>query len=528
MFRAVIIPVVLALSTLPVDAQTLFMPGTPEVDQLASLYQQAGRVFPVSSYPVSKAELSLNADRLEQTAPMDLCSALQSYRTRVLRFDPSKDRISASASASFESYYRTQNVSMDPGRSASEQFLDLRRLFLDRAPLGSIQLDYARDERLELAINATIQREYFLEPFSVTNLWESAAGNPFALENQDIMRGIAWYDFKPLQVELGRERVQMGPTEHSLLPSSLIPFLDALRLRLPLGRLTGDLLVATLENRAGLDDPISSVTLLAVHRYEYAFDTVRLGISGQAIYSRANNSFTLADIFPVFSWHNASIVPNNMTLVADASWVPLPGLFINGQAGVDDINVTGIGVADSSVPTIPAFILSAGYGLAVDGTIRIDLRAEFGSTHYLWGNFDDPNARAVYDYLLDGGPVYMPLTSPYGPGATWVELSARLTGIKWLDATVNVRYLSRMTDGSGNSVSLLIPYQSSSTIENAPHVDTWSLGFKAAALPFGFLRISVEPTLYLQENYAAGTQTFWAEVALSAGVFGESVSYIER
>jgi len=529
-YRTIAFVAVLCLTTsVMAMAQAVLMPGAPEVHDLVTLYQRAGRVFPVTSFPVAKAELDGLAARLFAEAPSSLSTEVQAYRTEILRYDPSRDRVSASASANLEYYYRTQDVNMEPGLPTTEQYEDFERLFLDRAPLASVQLDYSRDDRLELAIQADIQREYFLNPFNTTNLWETAPGDPVALENEDIMRGALWYNFDPLQVELGRDKVQLGPEEHSLLPSARLPFLDVLRLRLPLGKLTGDLLISTLENRDSAGEDVTSTTLLAVHRYEYAFDTVRLGIAGMVVLSRQDNTFWLGDFFPVFSWHNADIIPNNMTLVADASWVPLPGLVVNGQFGVDDINVTGIGVADSSTPTIPAFILSAGYMIPTGGDVRVDLHAEFGYTHYLWGSFDDPNARDIDRYLLDGGSVIIPLSSPYGPGATWVELSARVSGIPWLDASVNARYLSRMTNGSGTVVDLIsTAYQASSTIETAPHVDTWSIGFKAATLPFGFLRITLEPTLYIQENYAAGTQTVWAEVSVGAGVSGESVSYIER
>ena len=529
--RAVLLVALLASSAAFAAGQSVLMPGTSEVDELFALYQQAGRAFPETSFPIAKGELDALSAQLISAASPELLPRIQAYRTEVLHYAPSRDRISASASTDFEYYYRTQNVSMEPGLPAAEQYQDLQRLFLGRAPLATVQLDFSREDRLELVIQADIQREYFMNPFNTTNLWESApeVGNPVALENQDIMRGALWYNFDPLQVELGRDKVQMGPEEHSLLPSSRLPFLDMLRLRLPLGRLTGDLLISTLENRDSFGQAVTSTTLLAVHRYEYAFDTVRLGIAGMVVLSRADNSYWFGDIFPVFSWHNANIIPNNMSLVADASWVPLPGLVLNVQAGLDDVNTTGIGVADSGVPTIPAVILSGGYLLPLGADIRLDFHAELGYTHYLWGNFDDLGARGIYKYLVDGGSAIIPLTSPYGPGATWVELSARVSGIPWLDASVNARYLSRMTSGSGTVVDLVsTAYQSSSAIENAPHVDTWSIGFKAAALPFGFLRVTLEPTLYVQENYAAGTQTVWAEVSVGAGVFGESVSYIER
>ena len=178
-----------------------------------------------------------------------------------------------------------------------------------------------------------------MDPFHSTNLWESdpGAGNPLALENQDIMRGFLWVDFHPLQVTLGRDKVDVGPGAHSLFPSMDLPYLDMLRLRLPVGRLTGDLMVSTLENRKrGYDvtpdvvagDPPFDTTLIlmAMHRYEYAWDSVRVGIGALAVYARNGNAYNLGDIFPVFSWHQANIGTNHLSvLFLTRAGLPCPG-----------------------------------------------------------------------------------------------------------------------------------------------------------------------------------------------------------
>ena len=200
------------------------------------------------------------------------------------------------------------------------------------------------------------------------------------------MRGFLWYDFHPLQIELGRDKLQMGPTKSSLFPSPDLPFLDMLRLRLPLGRLTGDLVISTLENRPSAYDvpdtvgpPFGpSIILVAIHRWEYAFDTVRLGIGAMCVYARDGNAFNLGDIFPVFSWHQADIGPNNTSFVADASWVPTPRLTLSAQVGLDDVNLSGVGVDDSAAPTIPAVILNADYLLEIRIWLQSRLRHRGG------------------------------------------------------------------------------------------------------------------------------------------------------
>jgi hypothetical protein len=538
-----------AMSLVGVGAQTIFMPGTPPVDRLVALFQDAGMAFPTSSVPVSKAELARFAQTLAARAPATFRQAIQDYQADTLRDDRTHDRVSAMGDAAFQYTYRSSDVPFDPGLPDVLQVLDIQRLFLDAAPLAGFGFDFSRDSGFELGITARVQREYFLEPFNPTNLWESdAPGDPVALENQFIYRGFLWYDFHPLQVELGRDKVQMGPTESSLLPSARLPYLDVLRLRLPVGRLTGDLVISTLENRKSAydvkatgvgDDPAfgPSVILLAVHRWEYAFDAVRLGIAGMVINARDGNAFGLGDIFPVFSWHQADIGPNNMCLVMDASWTPLPRLTLTGQLGLDDIDLNGTPFGgDSNVPTIPACILTADYRLPVAKGIDVGLSFEAGYTHYLWGNFSldtpatvDALARGIDRYFLDGGIALLPLSSPYGPGALWLELTGSLQGLPWLDASVSVRYFRRMTNpadeglGAGLPVNFVdTPYAASSAIESAPTIDTWSVGCKLGALPFGFLRLSVEPTVYFRQG------TAWVELGISAGVSGDAAAAIAQ
>ncbi|MFW5827595.1 MAG: hypothetical protein ACOCU4_05865, partial [Alkalispirochaeta sp.] len=164
-----------------------------------------------------------------------------------------------------------------------------------------------------------------------------------------------------------------------------------------------------------------------IHYFEYQFGRVRTGIGSSVVLAREMNEFHLTDFFPVASWHNANIVPNNHSLFADASIVPVPGLEVYAAVGLDDVNGEAVGVSDSDVPTIPAVTVGVtGEYRPGRGETAIRYVAESGSTHYLWGSFNDglELSRGIYRMDLFGENRWMPLTSRYGPGTTWGILEA--------------------------------------------------------------------------------------------------------
>ena len=163
---------------------------------------------------------------------------------------------------------------------------------------------------------------------------------------------------------------------------------------------------------------------LNLHRLEYTVGTWRWSFSERYIIHRVNGTYAFADFFPVGVFHNNDINPNNNCLNFDGEWVPAPGFRVMGQLGFDDVDGRIFGIPDNPVPTIWAFQLGTEWqGEYADGPIR--LYGEIGMTHYLWGNFDDPDARALYLIVLDRRTESMPLSAPYGPGTAWINLSAR-------------------------------------------------------------------------------------------------------
>ena len=301
-------------------------------------------------------------------------------------------------------------------------------------------MSYQTGLSLAVFIQATLQREYqldFLLPNTTSNLPSPLPGNPVALENNDVMAGYLLYSPGPFEIVFGRQRFSLGPSPlTSLVVSRSVPYLDALNVGVDLGRLRMTLLVSTLENRYARDDNSGlvaspygfsdTVILHNIHYFEYDFGFLRAGIGAQVIIIRPANAFQIADFFPVFSWHNADIVPNNLTLTIDVSAVPVPGLEVYAQFGFDDINASFVSV-DGTIPTITAGLIGAAWRQRWPHS-SLDAVLEAGYTHYLWGSFDDSAylARAIYRVHVDGTNEWIPLNSPFGPGTIWVLARASL------------------------------------------------------------------------------------------------------
>jgi hypothetical protein len=410
-----------AAATAGLPAQAAFYPRSPQVTDLERLFRLAGRAFPVAGFPVSEQSLADWAAALAEDAPQS-AGAVERY-LEGLAFQPGQMEIAIRSRFSLEGYLRTGAV-----------WEDFTHEYLDREPLGELTLSMSLEGRAAVVVQAFLHREYF--GLSDWNLPGSEAGNPLALENRHVTKGYLWYNFDPLQVEFGRDVVHFGPLRSSLLPSDRLPFMDLLRLTLPLGRLTMDLMISSLESIKTTDDTIGltgdfafekNVILANLHRFEYDFGFLRAAASALVVLAREDNFFVLADFFPVFSWHDADIKPNNMSLIFDLDAVLFPGFRVMGQFGFDDIKATIAGGADSEIPTIFAGIVGVEYSRPLSFA-GLDLYAEAGYTHYLWGSFHEKwyLEKAIYRLELDGEAHALPLTSPYGPGTVWVNAEAGL------------------------------------------------------------------------------------------------------
>ncbi|MFW6209285.1 MAG: hypothetical protein ACOC7X_11325 [Spirochaetota bacterium] len=426
------------------------------VVELNDLYIRAGEVFPTASFPVDKAELYSFATQLRRKAGnRDIRIEIDRYLSK-LSFNAEEREVVSKESLSYEHYFR--------GNAIYTKDYDYQRSYIDASPFATWALSAGSDGKAGVNISAEVRKQHSAEEYPASNMFEGSDGNPVAVENYFITTGYFARRFDNLFLQFGRTPVHYGEPDFStILPSDRLPFLDAFYYTWSFGPLKMTSFVSSQYNSAGgseisdmqnvdwpsdisvdpdgtiiyepgTGDPDRYVAfdrtmiISAMHRFEWAFDHLRLGLSAMHLSSRENNTFHIGDFFPVFSWHNGQVGPHNMFLVAEASWVPLSGLVLTAQAGYDDINAEDFtGVGDTSIPTIPAYVVGAKY-LQAARNYTMTYVVEGGYSHYLWGNFHefDPDkgnylSRAIYRYLRDEETVLLPLTSPYGPGAIWVN-----------------------------------------------------------------------------------------------------------
>ena len=254
----------------------------------------------------------------------------------------------------------------------------------------------------------------------------------FPVEFHGMRKADLTYDFDPLILSFGRDKVHWGATQDSFIVADQVPFLDRFELRLPMGQWQLQSLIATPETRTGTETTYSITTYQVAHRLSWKQDDVEIGFTEQAILDRniydANGnvvqkgSYTFTDFFPFASVHEADVRPFNSMTILDVSW-KLGSWRLAFESGLDDFDARIFGIPDDPIPTIPANLLEAKW---TQGTWVWS--ASVGNTHYLWGNYYPGFGRAIYRVFLDQGVQEMPLTSPYGPGATWVNTAFQYQG----------------------------------------------------------------------------------------------------
>ncbi len=493
--RSLAVLLLLAVLT-PLTAQVNYLPESPEVLALKSLYLQAGLAFPSADFPLSERSLAAFARRLgERAQDPEVRRQAEAY-LQGLGYAEGVTELAFVNRATVESY----------ARAGTQDSSDWVHEYLERAPLWKLDMSWARLDKAAFFVEAHLSREY-LGDLPYWNLPARLKNNPVALENDQLSKGFVWYNAGPLQIELGRDQVHFGPLRSALLPSSRLPFLDLLRLVLPVGNLTMDLMISSLQNRRAVPEDVDTsaspditfgqnIIFVNQHRFQYDFGRVRAAVTGLGVFARPNNAFALADFFPVSSWHATQYRPFNLILVFDLDAALFPGFRVMAQFGLDDVNASDLfGVGDAPIPTIPAAIAGFEFERRFSGG-GLELYGELGYTHYLWGNFDDENnavlARAIYRLFLDHGTRLMPLTSPYGPGTIWSNLEAAWRWPRGLYTSLFAELLFRNPD-----VDLIhTPYLKDAALNAlANKTGTLKLGLEARWRPWKWLELYGRPAL---------------------------------
>jgi len=404
----------------PVDR--LYGPDDRQVVELARLYRLAGEPFPTVSFPVSGPWLHVAAEGLRARLPGSLARRLAEYE-RSLGYSPDILDVGVALTSRPQVYLETDGL-----RNEIDEILHRED------PLATVELSGSLDDGPILFTRVEAIRQYDVDYPS--NLTPPQDGNPIPYEFNNVYEGYLFVPLDYLSLTFGRQPLALGPASRASIALAEVPYHDALRLTLDLGPIRMHHHISSVDSkraRADVELPEPSSELydydrnqifFNTHYFEYRFDSWRIGTGANMVVAREMNNFHLSDFFPVFSWHNANILPRNMSAFVDATVAAGPGLEFYGQASFDDIRTTSFGIGDEQFPTIPAFTAGSRYSfLASD--LAWDFGIDLGYTHYLWGNFprDEGLARALFR-LRRAAPGYaLPLTSPYGPGTVFAIAS---------------------------------------------------------------------------------------------------------
>lgn len=437
--------------------------------------------------------------------------------------EPQIPRVPWNLTLSLEFDYRatTANVLIEPATKTYTNGIDVQRAYFAQPALADLRVESGSAlpgvEGLGIAAELALKPEWRGDYFPSTNL-PIAAGS-YSLEANSFKRSVVYWKSPSLEVGFGRDQVDYnGILEGGFLPSSRIPWYDALTARGTLGCFSLDWMLSTIQAvkswnnkditpEAGYgfetDSTDPTIILEALTRLSWTLGAIEFGITDHAMLARRNNRFDFTDIFPFISRHQAGVAQTNNSMVLDASWRPSANLTIAAQAGFDDIDLNAIGVPDTGTPTIDAYVLGAHW--SDESPIgHVSLYAEGGYTHWLWGNYDgsqaSPNdinyfARFIYRFpRYGGGGILLPLTSPFGPGTLWARTqgSVRLVPIPALSLDLGYSFLFFDLNTEANLIDT--PIYGNTTTAGAPR----SINFVVSlplALAYGPWSARIEPTL---------------------------------
>ncbi|MFW5884550.1 MAG: hypothetical protein ACOCVW_03630 [bacterium] len=525
--RIVLAALLLSVAVVSLPAQRLYGPDDPPVRDLARLYRVAGEPFPTASFPVSTAWLhdaalalreevtgaGVHGERAAASLRTDgVAAAIDAY-IGGLGYAPNEVRTGVEIEFRPEAYLETDYLRGGVVEKLRREDPALRLRVsgsLHDGPLLHTRVEAIRDYNTDYPSNLTPPSESDPIPYEFNNVYEGYFHWPFAF----------------VAITFGRQPMDLGPAPRSSIAlAGGLPYHDALRITMDLGPIRMHHHISSIDNFRAREDVVlapegqaparevydfgRSQIFFNTHYFEYRFDSWRLGVGAHHIVSRELNNFHLSDFFPVFSWHNANILPRNMSAFLDATVPVAPGFELYGQASYDDIRTTGVGIADTSIPTIPAYTFGGRYsrlGDAVDWDVALDL----GYTHYLWGGYPLKYglSRAVYRLRTEGGGFALPLTSPYGPGTVFAVVDAEASGTRF-SAGLLYEVAGRKPDANpfttAQAESQLLASQAYRYSHRVEAKGTYSFASRASAsVQAGLLVEDGEPEVYLDLGAVIG------------------------
>lgn len=502
-------------------SEAFFMPNQQEVKDIYRLYSEAGRTLPFNSFPVSRNTLKRWGESLYADASKDLKSKIDDFLIELKIEDVETAELDWHLG--YEHYIRTEENTLN---SAAD--------YLEESPLGMLSGSFVNYDYGGVCLDLQLKREYSTYP--VNNMFISKPANPVALENQILQKGYIFFTDEQFEVVVGRLPSHYGnPHFNSMMANKNLPFLDQIKLEMNIADFRLEYYTASLENREAIGDLDVSGSLFdfgqnsiwtTMHRLYYSFDSFNMSLSEQSFVSRNNNQLYLGDFAPLSVLHNTWLGIINISMFTDFSWAIIPGLEVYLQLGFDDISASDVfGIADSSLPTIDSFIFGA-YHNGNIAELPYFLKLEIGNTHYLWGSFNEmePLEEAIYRIYLDYGNILIPFSSPYGPGAFWVEFDSNIETDFGLSGGLFFNFLSKNTLAD---LITTVYERADDVMADAPRDLRFELG---AEINFDFLKrfhLYIEPSfLHSFERDNSGSisnETSWFELTFGGKISGHEV-----
>ncbi len=414
------------------------------IESIHKEYIQNGRISPFYSGPVLAKTINNAATKIDSQYFIDTNKNGVVFSTVIQPM-----------AQLFSDEVTIENVATNKANNA----IDYTKNYVSLPPLLEVQGEYINNIGIGGGAN------FFFQPRFTNDYFISSNLNILEAELNFLNKAYIYFDNTYINILIGRVHTQMGyPYASSVVFNNAIPYTDVVRMNIPFGNYfnlhwqitnipsveskyqkdieTGNDFKDAFykdpnDNKAqdyfyGFeDDDYPSIILNTYQRIGFQNDILKAGISFNAFLARRNNRFEFADFFPFAEWHSTDVIPNNMSLAVDFGIVPTRNMLFDFQVAFDEVNAGAFGFDDTDVPTIWSAHATMQNTL-VNDSVDILFSTNIGYAHYLYGNFAGHTVKEIGEtaiakalYRFNGNTkMYMPYTSPYGPGAFWVNHQA--------------------------------------------------------------------------------------------------------